>query len=238
MINPFQGIYDSKSACRKLSLLPAFIAMFGRIHAQVPVHEEPRHHPVFENDEIRILDVHIPPGDTTLYHIHQTPSFFITFTNTDTGSQLLGKEAMTGPTSAGAVLFENLAPPHIRTHRVWNADTEAFHVMDVELLAQNPRFVEKPLTLPGLELEVDTASVRAYRLTLEKGKAFALPKMEHAYLLVALCASTAETELSGNKQTRAVLPGSFFNVGRQKAFRIRNTGDKPVQYVLLELPVP
>ena len=36
---------------------------------QVPVREEPRHHLVFENDQIRILDVFLAPYDTTQFHV-------------------------------------------------------------------------------------------------------------------------------------------------------------------------
>ena len=38
--------------------------------AQVPVTKEPRHRVAFENAELRILDVNVPPGDTTLDHLH------------------------------------------------------------------------------------------------------------------------------------------------------------------------
>ena len=113
----------------------------------VPVHEEPRHHPVYQDKEVRILNVLLPPGDTTLYHIHHTPSVFINFTSTLTGSQLQGGIASNGKSTAGRILFENLAPPNIRTHRVWNDDKDTFHVIDIELLYSDTGFLQKPLTL-------------------------------------------------------------------------------------------
>ena len=97
------------------------------LQAQVLVHEEPRHRPVFKNKEIRVLNVLVPPGDTSQYHIHNTPSFFIRLSNTITGSQVLGELAVAGKSKAGEIRFENLAPPNNRTHRVWNADKDTFH---------------------------------------------------------------------------------------------------------------
>src|SRR3954463_13842985 len=46
----------------------------------VPVVEEPMHKPVFENEYVRVIDVQVPPGATTLYHIHVIPSivFYLT----------------------------------------------------------------------------------------------------------------------------------------------------------------
>jgi hypothetical protein len=38
--------------------------------AQVPLSKEPRHHMTFENPQLRILDVNIPPGDKSLDHRH------------------------------------------------------------------------------------------------------------------------------------------------------------------------
>jgi hypothetical protein len=40
------------------------------VAAQVPVTREPRHRVTFENAQMRIFDVNIPPGDTTLDHGH------------------------------------------------------------------------------------------------------------------------------------------------------------------------
>ena len=56
-------------------LLSSFV-----LTAQVQVSKEPRHKKVLENKYIRLLDVNIPPGDTSLFHIHSTPSVFLHFT--------------------------------------------------------------------------------------------------------------------------------------------------------------
>jgi hypothetical protein len=44
--------------------------MVASVAAQVPVSKEPRHHVAFENPQLRILDVNIPPGDKSLDHRH------------------------------------------------------------------------------------------------------------------------------------------------------------------------
>ncbi len=126
------------------------------MQGQVVVHKEPLHLPVFQNKQVRILNVLMPPGDTSQYHIHHTPSLFIYFTTTATGSQLQGMQARSGKNPAGFIQFENLAAPNIRIHRVWNADTDTFHVMDIELLYKDSGFAQKPLTMPDLSLEIDT----------------------------------------------------------------------------------
>src|SRR6185436_19681666 len=47
------------------------LAATAFVSAQVPVVKEPRHHVAFENSQLRILDVNIPPGDKSLDHRHE-----------------------------------------------------------------------------------------------------------------------------------------------------------------------
>jgi len=203
---------------------------------QVPVVEEPRHHLLFQNKEIRILNVLIPPGDTSQYHIHTTPSLFIGLSSTTTGSQLQGGTASAGKSTAGAIRFENLAPPNIRTHRVWNADKDTFHVMDVELLMKHTVFDKDPLTMSNVELEIDTHWVRTYRLTMSSGINFMTKNKNRSLILVSLNASTIQTTQNGKTRHQTLKPGSFFVIRRRQSFSIKNTSDKTVQFALLELP--
>lgn len=206
------------------------------LHAQVLVHEEPRHRPVFQNKEIRILNVLVPPGDTSQYHIHNKPSFFIRLSNTLTGSQVQGELPIAGRSKAGEIRFENLAPPNNRTHRVWNADKDTFHVMDVELLMKRATFDQKPLILPNLKLEIDTSWVRAYRLNLLKGVDFKTKNKKQSLIFVALEESAIQKSENRKTGLQTLKSGNFFIIKKRKSFSIKNTGEKTVQFVLLELP--
>ncbi|HQS52946.1 MAG: hypothetical protein B7X86_16125 [Sphingobacteriales bacterium 17-39-43] len=206
------------------------------LQAQILVHEEPRHRPVFQSKEIRILNVRVAPGDTSLYHMHTTPSFFIRLTNTITGSQVQGEAKKAGKSQSGEIRFENLAPPNNRVHRVWNADKDTFHVMDVELLMKKAAFDQKPLNLPNLKLEIDTNWVRAYRLNLLKGIDFKTKNKQQSLVLVSLNPSTLEITQNGKTGLQALKPGSFFVIKRRQSFSVKNTSEISTQFVLLELP--
>ena len=212
------------------------ISSLNILQAQILVHEEPRHRPVFQNKEIRILNVRVAPGDTSLYHMHNTPSFFIRLTNTITGSQVQGEAKKAGKSQSGEIRFENLAPPNNRVHRVWNADKDTFHVMDVELLLKKPEFDEKPMTLPNLKLEIDTTWVRAYRLSLLKEIEFKSINKKQSVVLVSLNASTVEIGQNGNRKLQTLKPGSFFVINRKESFSLKNKTESTSQFVLLELP--
>lgn len=102
--------------------------------AQVPVSEEPMHKPVLQNKYIRLLDVWLPPGDTTLFHIHATPSLFVILSQTVTAWQTKGEEWVTDHSPKGKAWYRSFAPD-ILVHRVCNLDTVPFHVNDIEILA-------------------------------------------------------------------------------------------------------
>jgi hypothetical protein len=202
------------------------------LQAQVPVHEEPRHKPVFTTAQMRALNVLLPPGDTTQYHLHNTPSLFLFLTSTTTGSQLQGGAPSTGRSTGGTILFENLTPPHVRIHRVWNIDTTTFHVMDIELLSNDSGFTTTPLAGSQLQLAVDTPWVRAYKVMLESNKPFVLKKAAGNLFLVALAGG--DVRLQGkHKQWKE---GDFVYIATGKPLTLQNDLQQPMQFALVELP--
>lgn len=131
--------------------------------AQVPVRDEPRHHPVLQNKYIRLLDVWLPPGDTTLYHIHSTPSLFVILSKTVTGSQIKGEEWVKGESVPGSTWYRSFTPDSL-VHRVCNMDTIVFHVNDIEILSayNSINISRKPLSFPVL---FENEKAFAYQLT-------------------------------------------------------------------------
>ena len=133
------------------------------ITAQVPVREEPRHHLVLQNKYIRLLDVWLLPGDTTLFHIHATPSLFVILSNTLTASQTKDSAWIKSQSKAGEIWYRSFSPDTL-IHRVCNADTVVFHVNDIEILSQYNfhASVKKPLPFT---VEFENEKAFAYRLT-------------------------------------------------------------------------
>ncbi len=205
------------------------------VTAQVPVSKEPRHHVVFENEKVRILNVLIPPGDTTQYHVHSTPSVFILFTKTRTGSQLLNNEARYSTSAAGNVYFENLNAPHTRIHRVWNTDTAVFHVMDIELLTKKPDSKLEPLTIANARLRFDTPWVKAYKVTLAVNEALDIKKQASDFIAVAIDNAKIKLSQNGKETTSFLKPGQFYWISANQVFSLINSSDAPAHFVLLDV---
>lgn len=147
---------------KALSLLTTITFYSFTVTAQVQVSKEPRHKNVLENKYIRLLDVWINPGDTTLFHIHSTPSLFLQFTSTVVCVQIKGAAWIKSKNKEGNASYRSFVNDTL-VHRVSNCDTIPFHVTDIELLSS-----WKPNTpLQSLPFTVlfDNERAVAYKLT-------------------------------------------------------------------------
>ncbi|MEP7108370.1 MAG: hypothetical protein ABI760_10305 [Ferruginibacter sp.] len=139
------------------------------IYAQeaIAVSKEPFHKNVFENEYVRVLDVRIHPGDTTMFHKHKTPSVFISLHPVRTGSQVIIEDgSATALSPDHTITFEGFYKSP-RIHRVWNADTSLFHVMDIEVLTKGDRNIGAPIAINGFKQIFDAPPVRTSRVTLK-----------------------------------------------------------------------
>ena len=222
----------------KYILLTAVITCSLFTFAQVHVRDEPRHHNVFENEFIRILDVHLGPGDTTLYHLHNTPSVFITLANVKVGSQLTGQQPQKGANISGLTMYDGIATP--RTHRVWNDDTSWFHVMDIELIAGQPKNIVELIDPGTLKLNDDEIItlfneklVSGYKMRFSKGQIMKLPPSKSGYLLVNIKEASVDITLNGTTQRRSMKAGHYVWLDGKEATSI--TSSAIADYILLQL---
>lgn len=172
-----------------------FLCDYSCAQSFVPVRDEPHHKVILENDYVRLIDVHIQPGDTTLIHKHEINSVIVFLTNTKIGSQTVGEQPTIAPVIPGYSRFSDFGERPV-THRVWNADTSAFHVMDIELVKQNVNADSCPIINDAnVELALEQNLVRVYNLKIDEGKFFEFSKNNCAYLLIVVSGEISTTPL-------------------------------------------
>jgi hypothetical protein len=228
----FFQIKTTFKSMRKYLLLISALCNTILISAQVQVRNEPRHHNVFENEFARILDVYLAPGDTTLYHLHNTPSVFIVFTNTGVGSQLIGKQSQKGANITGEVSYDNLNTPRI--HRVWNEDTSWFHVMDIELTSQKQKKNIAVLQNSALKLLFNEEQVIGYNIELKAASDIQLPPSEVGYLLISKSESVIEFKIDDAIQDRIMKSSHYIWIEAGNNCSIKNLESQPANIVLLQ----
>lgn len=216
-------------ACKNLFCLLVLVFLYKNTHAQVPVYEEPLHKVVLKNNYIRLIDVHLPPGDTTQFHIHAATSVFIHFTTSTIGGQVMG-EAFSKPgiVEAGYTRYTDYAKEQL-VHRVYSADKNDFHVMDIELMKKEPAADScAGLSQPNIQTTVNEKLVRMYKFNLESPGSLDVPAGSCAHLLACI---TGEVN-TGDKKIKA---GGYKFYDANMAIRISNSSGNKAGCVLVEL---
>ncbi|HET7422971.1 MAG TPA: hypothetical protein VFJ92_05365 [Gemmatimonadales bacterium] len=157
------------SACSHPSPTPTPATASGQ---PVPVYQEPRHHLVYRNPLVRVLDVRIPAGDTSAYHIHDAPMVGVVIQDARTWSQVPGAPAgpvRTPPPAPSA--FTNWTQELPYTHRVANVDSVPLHYVVAEWLGRKGGEVPALPTDEDRKLVEDGPTVRVYQITLEPNAA-------------------------------------------------------------------
>ena len=216
----------------------------------VHVFDEPRHKTVFQEGSIRVLDIQIPPGDTTLFHTHTTAILYVTIGRSQTRSQTYGKEWSGGgpPPAAGAAA--PAPPPRVSerlmsspaeyvkaplTHRVNNVGTSTFRLIGVSNASAGGAGVTDETEGIGGEREIANDYFRGYRTTLAAGTAIAPHRHKTPVMIVQ--ATEGQLSVDGAKGSLSG-PGSLAYVAAGQAHTIKNGGAGSVTLVEVEVRQP
>jgi quercetin dioxygenase-like cupin family protein len=172
----------SRSCCASVALLHLAVIACGHAPRQpapnvaagkvVPVYQEPRHRPVFQSPLVRVLDVRLPPGDTTLYHVHAARMVGIAVQGARIWTQLPGAAPSPVDTpEAIPYVFDNWSQSLPYTHRVANVDTLPLHYVVAEWLARSGPEAPALPDGPSRRLLKEGPTARVYEIVLTPGAA-------------------------------------------------------------------
>ena len=201
------------------------------IAGQVPVREEPRHKVALQNHYIRLLDVRIQPGDTSLFHVHQIPSFFIPLSTTAIGSEVKGQAPRQSRFPLDSTWYNGFENGPL-IHRVWNNDTNVLHVIDLELLATKNSTLPNNIQLP-FKIDFENEKLRVYKFQLQAGQIIALPLIMTPMLLISVAGADLELKDSARKNLVYLKAGSFQWLDPQQRVEISNHGSVSTHSILI-----
>jgi hypothetical protein len=203
----------------------------------VPVFQEPRHHVVVDTPTIRILDIQIPPGETTLFHRHDSAMLYVPIASSRTRNQNLGEDW----TGGGAAPAVDPAPAPVRpgrvnaptnyldkgqTHRVNNIGASLFRLIGIANMtpggpAAGTAAAEKP--------ELENRWYRAERLVIAPGKS--LPVPAHDGTVVVVMQTPGSAAVDGPTWSPLNGPGDFARVDGTQKFVVHNRGTADIEVV-------
>jgi quercetin dioxygenase-like cupin family protein len=190
--------------------------------APVAVADEPRHHLKFENQYVRVFDVQVPPGDTTLFHVHSNDYLFVSIGSATLKAELMGAQPADLIVKDGECRYSK-API---THRVTNVGKDLFRNITIEVL-NSPGIGAGAQTheLPGHTVVLDNDRVRVERLVIEPGQSIATHTHPRSGLGVVV--SGAEIQIDSPRQKPRTVrfePGGFQWLDGPVTHSMKNTG--------------
>jgi quercetin dioxygenase-like cupin family protein len=140
-------------------------ADFDRVRT-VNIIDEPRHRTVLRDGNLRLLDVQINPGDTTLPHTHDSAILYTFISNGE------------GPLNGRVSSITSYVTEQY-THRVTNAGPGLFRIIALANYGDAIAVVETDLLKPAMPVQLDNEWFRSYRLELAPGESS--PRTIHTY---------------------------------------------------------
>ena len=135
----------------------------------VPIEKEPMHRLKFENKFVRLFDILIPAGKTTIFHTHVYDGVGVRISNAEMLEEFAGGEKKKFVAKRGVATFGS-GPPF--SHMVLNTGTSDFRNIFIELLPQKESASTSvlPALSDGHVILIDNPRVRVNRLVLKPGE--------------------------------------------------------------------
>lgn len=206
----------------------------------VPIVQAPFHLPVFKNEYVLLLNVTVPPGRNTGYHIHTNDSVSVNIEAADMTNQPLG-EPQAGPprhSRRGEPSFTATSKQPPRTHKASNVGPTPFHNIDVIFQKPQPAgFTPGSRTgIAGYTQIMDNERLRAWRVVLEPGQSAAAITQPAPGLRIVIDGGIIAENVPGQPERGMFLkPGDFFWQDGGVTRAVSNTGNTRVEFLEYEL---
>lgn len=209
----------------------------------VPMDKAPFHIPVFANEYMIVLNVNIPPGRNTGYHIHYADSVSVNLSPAWQTNQNYGSSVVNPPGGGGGdgepgrATFTNVRKDGQRTHKATNVGPTPFHNISFILKDHAPTAgVSDRTGVKGYTQVMDNARLRAWRVILKPGESTGEITQKGPGLRVYVHGGVLAEVIPGSAD-RGMAPyeGDFIwqDAGQTRAEK--NTGTTQIEFVEFEL---
>jgi hypothetical protein len=203
----------------------------------VPITAEPDHKIRFDNGKVRMYEVVLPKGRTTLVHEHRADTFTVYFRSAEiTNEPYAGKPVVVKKTPGFVGFNSTEKGPY--SHRVITSGETTFHVIAIELLAPTPPGSATVTQRPSSTFKValENPRGRAYHFTLAPGESTESFTRPAGSALFAISAGRISETVEG-KPVRLwdFEPAHFRWFDSSETLSVKNESSTPVELVEIEI---
>jgi hypothetical protein len=205
----------------------------------VPMDKAPFHIPVFQNDYIILLNVNIPPGRNTGYHVHYADSVSLVLMPASQTDQNYGSNEVStlGTGGEGAVSFSDVTKNGPHTHKATNVGPTPFHLISFIFKKLGPvgNTVSDRALVNSYTQIMDNRRIRAWRVILAPGESTGQIMQSAPGLRVYVHGGVLAEVILGNAD-RGMAPydGDFIWKDAGETRSIKNTGTMRLEFVEFE----
>jgi quercetin dioxygenase-like cupin family protein len=199
---------------------------------------------VYESASMRVHDIQIPPGDTTLFHTHDTAILYVPIARSTNRSQVLG-EAWSGGAAAATPPpppAEGDKPGRVNsvvtyvekpfTHRVNNVGTSLFRLVGIANRTAGADGAADDVSGLSAKPELENRWYRAHRVVLEPQTSTASHR--HATPVVVVMQTPGTAAAEGASWSPLNGPGDF--VWQPAGSHVvHNRGSSAIEFVEIEI---
>jgi hypothetical protein len=192
------------------------------------VYEEPMHKLVFEKDELKILDVQINPRDTTQFHLHRHPLFFVSLgwqkgADQSPNSNWIVSDAEAWPNGGTASDTSYITKPLV--HRVTNIGSKVSRLIGILNLG-------KGLTssLDSSEYETSNRWFRSKKIELKPNDTLIFRKLEFPTIAVFYL----NDKVKVMKDNRVDVLNKNWCLVEDNS-KLINSGDSKIEFIQIEV---
>lgn len=219
--------------CAFVPVASLVLLLTGVVMAQDPVKVDPAHYKVLlENASVRVLKISYPAGGKSVMHQHPD-SLVIPL-----ASSMVSFETPDGKTEERELPAESGMYAPAGTHRPANTGKARMEAILVEFKTAAPGTATLPTSRPGMAMKVLAEGPRAMAYRTTADPTFEEPAgTTHDYdqVVIALSAGQMSLSIDGKPPRTKWARGDVQFIGRGTPHQSKNTGGKPVDFVIVAI---
>ena len=201
----------------------------------VPVTKAPFHLFTFQDENMSLENVTLPPGRSTGYHLHEQDLVYVITAGAKITNQVLGKEPVELEFKLGEVRFANYTKtPGV--HRINNLETDnTLRILAVGIVYAEPGRYTVSTRPEKYEVALDNERVRTWRLKLNPGESAPVILQTAPGARFVVAGGTVTEKRPGKPDQPMVLNNHDFVAMPAEERSIENNGNSAVELVEIEL---
>jgi quercetin dioxygenase-like cupin family protein len=215
---------------RRLNLSSFLLATLGAAalvaqSASVSINDEPHHKRLLYTNELRLWDVTISPGQSTLPFVHEYDAATVVIGDGTLNIQRNG-EVLTPPApnvrGSVSVLDHTGAPA---TYRIENSGTTDYRAFEIENMHDAGKWgTVTPIAAPGSSMLKESRAFTIYALEIKAGDAPAMHQHTGATIIVLMSGTLEQGGIGGEAPVRIQQPGQWLVLPRLQAHTVGAVG--------------